>query len=170
MISRATTLGFFRFQAYGGLQKHPKCYRSKGVSQRKLIREQQEHLLWELDFLILCEATFWSVGGVTFCSNTKTSTSCAAPFSNWRSKLTVQQYDLFPFAVYRSKFIDLLMPYSHPVFIPTMAGKCNTNLDKVFVTLCPSPQQNALFQQWDLIMSHLPTIFTGITKYGTKEL
>lgn len=85
-------------------------------------------------------------------------------------KLAVQQYDLFPFTVYRSKFINLLILYFHPVFIPTVAEKYNTNLDKLSVTLCPSPEQNAQFQQWDLIISHLAKIFNGLTKYGAKEL
>lgn len=39
VISWATMLGFFRFQNYGGLQKHPKYYRSKVISQRKFMRE-----------------------------------------------------------------------------------------------------------------------------------
>lgn len=75
-----------------------------------------------------------------------------------------------PFTVYKSKFINLLISYSHTIFITKMVGKCSTNLDKLSVTLHPSSWQNALFQQWNLIMSHLAKIFNGLIKNAVKDL
>lgn len=75
-----------------------------------------------------------------------------------------------PFTVYKRKFINLLIPYSHTVFITKMAGKCNSNSDKLSFTLCPSSRQNALFQQWNLMMSHLAKIFNNLIKNAVKDL
>lgn len=51
--------------------------------------------------------------------------------------------------------------------MPTMAGKCNTSLDNLSVTLCPSSQK---ILKKRLNNKALAKIFNGLLKYGAKEL
>lgn len=158
------TVVFFRFQTSGSLQKHPRCYRSKGIRQRSSENRKNAYFSNRV-FSYFVKQNF-EVSKVWHTVLTQrhrlhvlypSETVCIAVWFTPSYKLSEQVH-------------QTLYPLLPPSFHSTIAGKYKSNLHKFSVTLCPHSQQTAQFHQRDLITRHLSWIFDNLTKYGTIQL